>query len=657
MRTFHTWIRERSPRTAKGIVSVYTPFGINNQWGACSTLDDEQTLHVLGHMRKWQQAGVRFDYFTLDTGWVDRSHDLTRFRPVAYPEGPSAVLSKVRQFGMRFGLWFATSWASESCWDYRPAWGKREPPVFTWRNGYPALSSYPGSFCLAAEPYFQLLKSAVLHHIRTSGIRFLKLDGGNYACEDTSHGHLPGRYAVEHMHDLLIELAAAAHAEAPDLYILWYWGLRSPFWALHGDMIFESGLFMEGSGTSSTPGLHYRDSVTLAQDQNARNAKTIPPMNKDSLGVWIADTRWGNFLGRERWREALVMDLGRGNLLWPNLWGDLYLLDDEDLRFMAEMQELAKRHERLLMGPRIDLGDPLDGRPYGYAYGDRGSGLVFLNNPSFVSQAIPLTFGQPLGLSVRQGARVRVDSVFPDRERVEILSDAVELWLRPFETLLLEVRASGAGLCPDPGPRRDLSRAAADRLGIRIALDAAEARPDLAVTLADAARLETLGHRPRAECFRAALPDLEGKETPILAVSVRLIRGGQEWKYSPVVAEIVQAVARIDGERAVLVPVPDARQFGNTQKGRLLLDRIQDPDAQALVVQGAGPGSPLSCAPGRLHRDRSLGGPPMVEGERETGGGRLLRGVAVVELPSPRPGGGRPSLESVPHPIALSRWV
>ena len=105
----------------------------------------------------------------------------------------------------------------------------------------------------------------------------------------------------------------------------------TPFWALHGDTIFESGLFMEGSGTSSTPTLHYRDSVTLAQDQNAVHARTIPPIAKDSLGVWLADIRWGNYLGRERWREALVMDLGRGNLLFPNLWGDVNLLEQDDV--------------------------------------------------------------------------------------------------------------------------------------------------------------------------------------------------------------------------------------------------------------------------------------------------------------------------------------
>jgi hypothetical protein len=343
---FVAWVQARSLRLQKGLVSVYTPFGINNQWGPCSTLDDGETLHVLGTLERWRRAGARFDYFTLDTGWVDTGSDLKRFRPVAYPEGPDAVISRVRDLGMEFGLWFATSWASQSCWDFPAAWGTLPQPPLTWRNGYAAMTDYAGSFCLAAPPYFALLKDAVLHHVRHNGIRFLKFDGGSYACDDPSHGHLPGRYAVELMHDMLIELADAARAEAPDVFVMWYWGLRSPFWALHGDTIFESGLFMEGSGTSSTPTLHYRDSVTLAQDQNACHARTIPPIAKDSLGVWLADTRWGNYLGRERWREALVMDLGRGNLLFPNLWGDVNLLEDGDVAFLAEMESSAHGDRR-----------------------------------------------------------------------------------------------------------------------------------------------------------------------------------------------------------------------------------------------------------------------------------------------------------------------
>ena len=112
------------------------------------------------------------------------------------------------------------------------------------------------------------------------------------------------------------------------------------------------------------------DSVTLAQDQNAQYARAIPPLAKDSLGVWLADTRWGNFMGRERWREALVMDLGRGSLLFPNLWGDVYLCDLQG-RLTKRLTESPRVHdENALYSPDGDFiiwtrstkgGDPGEG--------------------------------------------------------------------------------------------------------------------------------------------------------------------------------------------------------------------------------------------------------------------------------------------------------
>jgi hypothetical protein len=493
---------------------------------------------------------------------------------VAFPEGGTQVVDAVESAGMKFGLWFATSWASQSAWDFPPAWGARPLPALTWRNGNPALTDYASSFCLAAPPYFEMLKAAVLHHVRNSGARFLKFDGGNYACSDESHGHLPGRYAVERMHDMLIDLADAARAECPDVFIMWYWGLRSPFWALHGDTIFESGLFMEGSGTSAVPSLYYRDSVSLAQDQNACHAERIPPVAKDSLGVWLADTRWGNFMGRERWREALVMDLGRGNLLFPNLWGDLSLLEDDDITFLAGLESFARGHAALLLSPRALVGDPMANTPYGYAYFDDEQGLVFLNNMAFVPRSVDLDLGA-LGARFPQGAALAVVSRFPEEAALVTDSGArpgagevLHVTLRPFETLLLELR-------PAPGGRGRRGRragavrlppASAARLGAQLALHPAGPDPDLAVRFADEARFTQLGHGPSVQAFTADLPALEGPETAFLSVVVRLRKDGADWKYSPAACEIVQATARIGEERVFFVPVPDARQFGNTQK-------------------------------------------------------------------------------------------
>ncbi|MFH1567792.1 MAG: hypothetical protein ABIL09_07305 [Gemmatimonadota bacterium] len=564
---FVEYIQERAVRQP-GLVSVYTPFGINNQWGACPALDDEQTLDVLRVLEGWQRRGARFDYFTLDSGWVDPSSDLTRFRPNAYPHGPGQIAARVEELGMRLGLWFATSWGTQSCWDYPPAYEDAAPPGLPYREGYP-LTLGGITFCLAWEPYRRLLHDAVLHHIRQNGVRLLKFDGGSYRCDRTDHGHLPGPYSTERMYDILIELAASARAAAPDVFIMWYWGLRSPFWALHGDTIFESGLHMEGSGTSSHPALHYRDSVTLAQDQNARHARTIPPLVKDSLGVWLSDTRWGNFMGRERWREALVMDLGRANLLFPNLWGNVYHLDDGDVAFLARLTAVARRRQDLFLRRRQILGDPWRNEVYGYACCRGRRGLLFLHNAHFEARPARLCLDRELGLEGRAGAGLRVRSHFPERQQVLgeggcglRLGDPLELWLRPFEVLMLEVAPPGRGAALPP---RAVTGEVAAGLGRSLRLEPAPMARDLEVAFADADRFRAQGLEPRSRAYAAALPQL-GEPQPILAIAVRLRRGEEEWRHSPAVVEIVQAVVRVAGRGVTLVPVPDGRQYGNTQK-------------------------------------------------------------------------------------------
>jgi hypothetical protein len=564
---FLDYLEARS-RPRPGMIGVYTAFGINNQWGACPSLDDEQTLDVLNHLGQLRKRGVRFDYFTLDTGWVDPASDLTRFKPTAFPRGPGEMLQRVRSLHLKFGLWFATSWGLQSCWDYSGAFPDGLPPTQLYREGYP-LGADGLTFCLGEENYRAILQKAVLHHVRKNGVRFLKFDGGSYACDNPAHGHLPGKYSTESMHEWLIDLARRARAITPDVFIMWYWGLRSPFWALHGDAIFESGLFMEGSGTSSVPTLHYRDSVTLAQDQNARHALNIPPRLKDSLGVWLSDTRWGNFMGAERWRETLVMDLGRGSRLFPNLWGNLRHLTDDDVTFLAWITAFARKNAALFAHRRVVGGDPFRNEVHGYAHSRGARGLIFLNNSHFTSRPVTVRLDPSLGLDARPGTSVQIITHFPDRRQLRQqdgtrfrLGDMLMFWLRPFETLMLEVTPvvrTGARL-----PRRVITDAQAAQMGVALPLKTVDADPLLDVRFVDAALFAQKNLFRKTSTYATTLPALDGDQ-PILAIVIRLRQGEAEWKYAPTVVQIVQVLARVGAQKVQLIPMPDGRQHGNTQ--------------------------------------------------------------------------------------------
>jgi hypothetical protein len=575
---FHNYLQANSPRRHKGRVSIFTCFGTNNQWGACPTLSDSEVLDDQKVVGSWQAKGVKLDFFTLDTGWPANDGDLTEFVNTCYPDGPTGMLDGIHKLGMRFGLWFSEGWGGWANGSYpaiqpgaipeagRAADQPDKLPDAFYRNGFPANGGVGHQMCMAADPYYRVFRQAVLHHVRENKARLLKFDSGNYYCNSTKHGHLPGKYSTEAISDRMIEIVQAARALAPKVFVMWYWGEASPFWALHGDVISESGLFMEGSGTSQFPTLYYRDSVTLSLDQNTQFAKLIPSMNKDSLGIWLSQIRWGNFMGKERWREALVMDLGRGSLVFPQLWGDPNLLNDKDIAFLAEMMALARAHNQILLRPRHSFGDSWKNEPYGYAFGDSGRGLIFCHNAHFTARKLNLSLGDDIGLSAHRGVPLRITTHFP--EHAELISGdgalfraggPLQVWLRPFETLLLEIGPGAPGL-----PRRRSSEAMEGRYGASLALEAGQPSERLELKFADAARFEGAGMRNTTQYFSSRLPALaQGRH--VLAITVKLTRNGKDFRYSPVVAEIVQLRGRLADHEIQMIPVPDARRFGNTQ--------------------------------------------------------------------------------------------
>jgi len=265
------------------------------------------------------------------------------------------------------------------------------------------------------------------------------------------------------------------------------------------------------------------------------------------------------------------MDLGRGSLLFPQIWSNIFHLDDHDVEFLASITAFAKRNETLLLERRRSIGDPWKNDVYGYAYGGGERGLVFLNNVHFTTREAQIRLGPELGFNGPLGTPVELQTRFPDEQRVVRedgtafrIGDIVPLGVRPFEVLLLEV-------APASPAARDLPQRLAwsreiEGLGLPLSLAPQPVADGMNIRFADAARFEQLGHKPQASAWESALPAFDD-ERSLLAIAVRLLEGNAEWQYSPTVVEIVQVVARIGEQKVQLIPVPDARQFGNTQKG------------------------------------------------------------------------------------------
>jgi len=595
---FVDYIQAHSPR--KGMLAIYDPLGITDSPGDANwVLNDEEMLDNVELLGKWQKRGIKFDYYVLDVGWQDWTGDLTRFSPLSFPEGPGRVIKRVNELGMKWALWFAANSAGWSC-GLNP---KAEPsramvaggkwPLYRFRDNL--VSDAGGEFCLASEPYFTILRDALLHHIRHDNLRFFKLDGGTYFCNSTNHNHLPGKYSTEANFDAVIEIARQTRATSPDLYIMWYWGIRSPFFALHGDSIFESRLRMESGVTGDYPALYFRDAVTEAMDQGVYFNELIPPMNKDSLGIIITDNPWfEGAMRKERWQEALVMDLGRGNLLFPQLWGELRWFNDADLEFLARIQKLAKQNQALFYKRKTILGDPWSNEVYGYSYFDGAHGFVFMNNMDFQSRPVRLSLDETIGLKTRDAGNLRIISHFPAQAELQMegqsnfkAGQAIGTWLRPFEVAMWEVVPEGhAAKAEGLLARQDLAPEKAKIESHRLALKTEPlaswmeiffGEPDptfqCPVQRPTLEEFKSMGYRKRTISYRVKLPEFMGPH--MLAFVLRFKKDGKWWRNRQP-ADLVQAKAMI-GDQPIIEfeTVPNFRQVDAFQWAPWLVFRIR----------------------------------------------------------------------------------
>jgi hypothetical protein len=332
------------------------------------------------------------------------------------------------------------------------------------------------TLCLAAEPYRSMFQDALFHHAETNGVRSFKFDGHRFQCCNAAHGHLPGKYSVEPLMDALIATIEQLRQRAPEVLIIWYWGVRSPWWLLHGDMLYEHGIHMEAATPADSPSVLMRQSVTVSLDQGADYAwDRVPLLSQDSLGVWISDTRWGNWMKTEGWQDAWVMDIARGSML-AQLWGDLSLFHEGDVDFLARMSSLLRNWEGLLGHTRRILSDPWSGEPYGYAHSDGARALVAVHNPGFSDHTITIPLGRAIGLPDAENAqhylirRLHPASAGPTvtGSQIRAAGATVSLPLGPFQVVMLQIEPT-ADTDDQPFPESTGSLERSRRLVCRMA--------------------------------------------------------------------------------------------------------------------------------------------------------------------------------------------
>jgi len=417
--------------------AIFEPFG--GQPGGGHNFDQKES-YILANIAEvaegQRDSGCHFDYYSIEF-WVDYHGDLTKADPQRFPDGFTKITPALKEIGTALGLWIDSSFELWSVGG-NPAVRPNLTNDLQYGADWDAL-------CRATEPIKSIYSRAFRYHIREKGVRLLKFDNFRPLCYNPRHDHLLGVYSTEAIGNAVIETLHDLDAENPEVFLMLYWGYRSPWWLLHADTLFESGLAMEASSPGSSPTLHARDSVAVGLDQGNWYCKDVPRLGKDSLGVWLSDWEWNSSIGKERWQEGMVMDLCRGSLLIQP-WSDTPWLSPVERKQMADFIALLKERADCFGNPSFVLGNPWKYEPYGYACSNGKRAFIALNNCTWKDVALKLQLNQEWGLA---GATAwDLYRWYPDPARLEDngakFGKTVPYSLRPFEVVLLEAVPAGA---------------------------------------------------------------------------------------------------------------------------------------------------------------------------------------------------------------------
>ena len=431
-------LRSRMRRVVRGHdkpYAIFEPFGARP--GGSFDETESFVLDMIGKIAEGQRkTGCRFDFFSVDF-WVDYRGDLRGFDPLRFPHGLANIRRELEKLGTAPALWIDSSmclWsiggnpATASTCTHDPRQPKPKSPFF----------------CRATEPIKSLYTAAFRHHIRENGVRLLKFDNLCTTCDNPRHEHLPGIYSTEPIQNAVIEFLAALDRECPDVFLMLYWGYRSPWWLLHGDTLFDSGIGIEAASPSDQPAPYARQSITQKLDQAQWHAQDVPALGKDSLGVWLSDWPWNSQVGKEHWQAGLVMDLCRGSML-AQPWSDTPWLSPPERQQMSELIALLKARPQCFGKPRSILGNPERNEPYGYCCTDGRRAFLAISNCGWKDALLDLELNSAWGLP--DGRQWDLYRWYPDPARLEHGSTPcggkVPMALRPFEVVLIEVVPHG----------------------------------------------------------------------------------------------------------------------------------------------------------------------------------------------------------------------
>jgi len=452
---FCDYLRSRMRRVLRGHAQ---PYAILDTCGAQPVPPNAENFFAvsepwcLDHIARLdegqREAGLHWDYYSIEF-WHDSTRDLMAPDAKRFPDGFAPIFNHLAKLGTLPGLWISSGCFRGGKTGLDPWTFGQNPVVLGCGTDEDGNHGY---LCRSAGPVNRMYIEGLVHQVRANGVRLIKLDvageGGGAdiypLCNNPHHGHLPGDYSIEANQNAQIELLTALDKECPDLFIMLYWGHRSPWWLLYGDTLFDVGMRLEMASLDVRPTLYARSSNVRRLDQTRRMVKDLPALGYDSLGVALSQWSWNNRLGSERWQEGVLMDICRGALL-THIWSDPDCFSPADRPQMAEFISLLKARPTAFINPHF-IGDARTDAVWGYCCTDGQRTMISLDNGSWADREISLQLNSQWGLP--NHGRWDLYSWYPHHARLvsedgKPFGAKASITLRPFTAVLLELVPTG----------------------------------------------------------------------------------------------------------------------------------------------------------------------------------------------------------------------
>ncbi|WP_169539982.1 hypothetical protein [Niabella aurantiaca] len=421
---YNSWWTSPVPYSEKNILELMETFN--------------QKLYLNGH--------ESFNTFCIDMGWSDPK-SIWDIDTNMFPKKFNAIQQAAKKMNTNLGLWISPStfYAPESV---DTKWAEREG--YETFNVKSTSHFYPIRCCLAGKRYGTAFRNKLVNMVQRYEIKQVKLDGYNFVCPESDHGHEPGNLSMEAIAASLIETCLQIHQVSPETWIeTTCMGYNpSPWWLFYASSVIGTfgGDFPEGR----IPSPVYRESYTSARDffnlQGAAHIMT-PISSQEVLGV-IHQTS-------ESFANDAVTTIMRGHMFLP-LYVNPKFMNASRWKMMVDMITWARNNTAFInntipLFPKtwqngdIPKGekDPslMPREPYGYAHCNKNEGLIELRNPWIENSGYTLKIDSSIGLP-KQGKNLNIVSIYPEvRVYAKKLQygDTITIPLAPYETLVLSV--------------------------------------------------------------------------------------------------------------------------------------------------------------------------------------------------------------------------